>query len=212
MSLLPSSQSAENMFDALRTFVHSGKPTWGTCAGLILLSDRVEGNTSAKTRTLQCSVTKTTLNTFTKGQQTIGGLDVTVHRNFFGAQSKSFENRMAMPAMLGGEEKAKGGGEAKDGAEEEEQGEPRFQGIFIRAPAILSYGEGVVPLCQLTRPPANSTDGKAVTVSVAVRQGSLLATAFHPELTEDKRWHEYFLSMIAKDAASADASASSASS
>ena len=194
------------MFDALRTFVHSGRPTWGTCAGLILLSDRVEGNTSAKTRTLQCSVTKTTLNTFTKGQQTIGGLDVTVHRNFFGAQSKSFENRMAMPAMLGGEEKGKG--EAKDGAEEE----PRFQGIFIRAPAILSYGEGVVPLCQMTRPPANSTDGKAVTVSVAVRQGSLLATAFHPELTEDKRWHEYFLSMIAKDAASADASASSASS
>ena len=61
-------------------------------------------------------------------------------------------------------------------------GEAPFHAVFIRAPSIERVGEGVEVLARLE-------DGKVV----AVRQGNLLATAFHPELTEDARFHRYFL-------------------
>jgi len=61
-----------------------------------------------------------------------------------------------------------------------------YTGVFIRAPAILTTGAGVRTLSSVV-----STSGD--TVAVAVEQGHILATAFHPELTEDARWHEYFV-------------------
>ncbi|MGC8657509.1 MAG: pyridoxal 5'-phosphate synthase glutaminase subunit PdxT [Desulfomonilaceae bacterium] len=62
-----------------------------------------------------------------------------------------------------------------------------FRGIFIRAPRVQKVGSGVDILCELK-------DGSIV----AVRHGKLLATSFHPELTNDTRIHEYFLSIAAK--------------
>eukprot|EP01052_Picozoa_sp_SAG31_P035908 SAG31_NODE_4398_length_3239_cov_6.414380_3_plen_81_part_00 len=70
-----------------------------------------------------------------------------------------------------------------------------YNGIFIRAPAVLEVGEGVQPLCSID-PPAG---GDAVVV--ACRQGHLLGCAFHPELTQDLRWHSYFVQMVAEDKA-----------
>jgi len=64
-------------------------------------------------------------------------------------------------------------------------GQPPFPAIFIRAPWIEKVGDGVEVLASLP-------DGTAV----AVRQGNLVATAFHPELTDDLRLHEYFLSIV----------------
>lgn len=61
--------------------------------------------------------------------------------------------------------------------------------VFIRAPAILATGDQVERLAELT-----TAQGEQV--CVAVRQGAILATAFHPELTDDPRWHELFLSMV----------------
>ena len=69
-------------------------------------------------------------------------------------------------------------------------GNAPFRGVFIRAPLIEKTGSGVEVLATLT-------DGRVV----AARQGTLLATAFHPELTEDGRVHGYFLEMIAGQAA-----------
>ena len=64
-------------------------------------------------------------------------------------------------------------------------GDPSFRGVFIRAPRIASMGEGIELLAALP-------EG----TPVAVQQGNLLATAFHPELTDDTRWHEYFVRII----------------
>jgi 5'-phosphate synthase pdxT subunit len=96
------------------------------------------------------------------GQPLIGGLHVTVNRNYFGRQLDSFETTLTVPSF-----------------------DPPFSpGIFIRAPAIVELGENVEVLAEL--PDA---------VYVAVRQGPILATAFHPELTSDTRWHALFVEM-----------------
>jgi 5'-phosphate synthase pdxT subunit len=60
-----------------------------------------------------------------------------------------------------------------------------FPAVFIRAPRIESVGEGVEILSRLD----NNTP-------VAARQGNMIVTAFHPELTDDLRWHKYFLSLV----------------
>ncbi len=110
------------------------------------------------------------------GQPLLGLLDVTVRRNAFGRQVDSFEADLEVDAL---------------GAEP-------FHAIFIRAPFVERVGEGVEVLARLE--PALSDalslskggaegDGRVV----AVRQGNLLATAFHPELTDDDRFHQYFL-------------------
>jgi len=104
-------------------------------------------------------------------QPLIGVMDVVVSRNAFGRQVDSFEVELDAPCLTQlGEE-------------------PRpFRAVFIRAPAILWVGPQVEVLATLD-------DGTIV----AARQGNLLATAFHPELTDDTRWHRYFLRMVERD-------------
>jgi 5'-phosphate synthase pdxT subunit len=95
-------------------------------------------------------------------------MDITVERNAFGRQIASFETELDIPAL-----------------EEVSEQEKPFHGIFIRAPLIDSVEQDTQVLAALE-------DGRIV----AARQGNLLATAFHPELTEDDRVHRYFLKMV----------------
>lgn len=106
----------------------------------------------------------------------LGVMDIVVERNAFGRQVDSFEASLAIPAL----------------------GEEPFPAVFIRAPIIRQVGPGVEVLARL---PASTTgrDGGASLNGgsiVAARQGHLLATAFHPELTDDPRLHRYFLDLV----------------
>lgn len=119
-------------------------PMYGSCAGLIMLADRIlDGRAD---------------------QQTVGGLNITAKRNAFGRQVDSFEIDLEIPAI----------------------GEPDFHAVFIRAPLVEEVGSGVEVLA--TIPATNEV--------VAVRQGNLLATSFHPEIVPDFRIHKYFLEMV----------------
>lgn len=129
--------------DPLKQAIASGLPVYGTCAGLILLADRILDGIA--------------------GQQTLGGLDVAVRRNAFGSQLDSFETDLDVPVL---------GGEA-------------VHAVFIRAPVVESVGPRATALSSLA-------DGRVV----AVEQGNLLGTAFHPEVTGDIRFHAYFLDKV----------------
>jgi 5'-phosphate synthase pdxT subunit len=129
--------------EPLKGAIGAGLPVYGTCAGLIMLADRVLDGIA--------------------GQQSLGGLDISVRRNAFGSQSDSFETDLDIPAL----------------------GEPPMHAVFIRAPVVEQVGEGVVALATLA-------DGRVV----AVEQGNLLGTSFHPEMTGDARFHEYFLDRV----------------
>ena len=100
-------------------------------------------------------------------QETVGGLDITVRRNAFGRQVDSFEIDLEIPAL----------------------GEPAFRAVFIRAPWVESVGSRVEVIGTL------STGSNAGTI-IAVRQGPLLATSFHPELTGDARFHDHFVRIV----------------
>ncbi|BBN18820.1 pyridoxal 5'-phosphate synthase pdxT subunit [Marchantia polymorpha subsp. ruderalis] len=158
------------LIPALKDFGISGKPIWGTCAGLIFLADKAVGQKIG-------------------GQALLGGLDCTVHRNYFGSQLNSFETELPAPPALA-----------------EIGGSENFRAVFIRAPAIVDAGPNVEVLAALDVPsgesgassPGNEAEEKGQKVIVAVRQGNLLATAFHPELTGDTRWHSLFLKMVPK--------------
>ncbi|MGY5882095.1 pyridoxal 5'-phosphate synthase glutaminase subunit PdxT [Modestobacter lacusdianchii] len=100
-------------------------------------------------------------------QETIGGLDVTVRRNAFGRQVDSFEGEVAIAGLDG----------------------PPVHAVFIRAPWVEEAGPGVEVLGRVEGGPA---DGKIV----AVRQGRLVATSFHPELTGDPRVHALFVELV----------------
>ena len=126
--------------------IRAGLPAYGSCAGMIMLADRLADAPP--------------------DQQTFGGLDVTVRRNAFGRQTDSFEADLT------------GGWPA---------GDP-FRAVFIRAPEVVAYGSEVEVLATVARP-----DGAEHVV--AVRQGSLLATSFHPEVTGDSRVHGYFVEL-----------------
>jgi 5'-phosphate synthase pdxT subunit len=106
-------------------------------------------------------------------QPLLGLMDVTVRRNAFGRQVDSFETQLSVPAL-------------DAVSDPEERGLP-FPAVFIRAPAIESVGEEVQVLSHLNE-----------AIIVAARQDNLLATAFHPELSNDTRLHRYFLAMIEK--------------
>jgi 5'-phosphate synthase pdxT subunit len=127
------------LLEPLRERIAGGLPTFGTCAGAIVLARDIG-----------------------RDQPLIGAMDVVVERNAFGRQQQSFETDLSVPSV----------------------GDPPMRAIFIRAPAISSVGPGVEVLATLD-------DGTIV----AARQGSLLATAFHPELTDDGRLHAYWLSL-----------------
>ena len=100
-------------------------------------------------------------------QETVGGLDVVVRRNAFGRQVDSFEMDIDMPVL----------------------GPASFHAVFIRAPWVERVGEEVQIL-------ATISEGERAGTIVAVRQGSVLATSFHPELTDDDRVHRYFVDMV----------------
>jgi 5'-phosphate synthase pdxT subunit len=139
------------LMEPLRELVRGGLPAYGSCAGMIMLADRIEGGRP--------------------DQETIGGLDVTVLRNAFGRQVDSFEADIDIPVL----------------------GERPLHAVFIRAPWVEAAGESVEVL---GRVPAGPAAGRIV----AVRQGHLLATSFHPELTGDDRVHEYFVEMVREQA------------
>ena len=100
-------------------------------------------------------------------QQTFGGLDVTVRRNAFGRQVDSFETDLRVAEL----------------------GPPLMRAVFIRAPWVEDAGPDVQVLARVEGGPA---DGRIV----AVRQGRVLATSFHPELTGDTRMHQHFLALV----------------
>ncbi|MCU1523912.1 MAG: pdxT [Microbacteriaceae bacterium] len=134
---------AFGLADPLKAAISSGMPVYGTCAGLIMIADRVLDAIA--------------------GQQSLGGLDISVRRNAFGSQLDSFETDLDIPAL----------------------GAPPVHAVFIRAPIVEEAGAGVRTLASLS-------DGRVV----AVEQGNLLGTSFHPEMTGDTRFHEYFLAKV----------------
>ena len=102
------------------------------------------------------------------GQQTVGGLDVVVRRNAFGRQVESFETDLALDGL----------------------GDGPVHAVFIRAPWVESAGDAVEVLARV--PEGQPAAGKVV----AVRQGPLVATSFHPELTGDARVHKLFVDVV----------------
>lgn len=137
---------AFELFEPLRDRLRGGLPAYGSCAGMILLADRVTDATA--------------------DQQTLGGIDMTVRRNAFGRQVDSFEQDVryaAWPAPV--------------------------RAVFIRAPWVEQVGESVEVLARVE---GGRADGRIV----AVRQGGLLATSFHPEVTGDVRVHAQFVEMV----------------
>jgi 5'-phosphate synthase pdxT subunit len=118
--------------------IRSGLPTFGTCAGLIVLAKRVDG----------------------EAVPGLHALDIDVRRNAFGRQVDSFETDLAVPRL----------------------GNRPFHAVFIRAPIVESVDDSVEVLAQLADGPI-----------VAVQRGSVLGAAFHPELSRDPRFHQYFL-------------------
>lgn len=135
------------LMEPLRARVREGMPVYGSCAGMIMLADKILDPRSE--------------------QETFGGIDMIVRRNAFGRQNESFEAAVAVAGI--------------DGAP--------VEGVFIRAPWVESVGASVEVLAE--------HDGHIV----AVRQGSALATSFHPELTGDHRMHELFVGMVRRNAA-----------
>lgn len=121
--------------------VRSGMPLWGTCAGMIVIADRLLDRRPDPLRLM----------------------DIEVSRNAFGRQIDSFEEDIAINGIEG----------------------PDFRAVFIRAPAVSLMGDSVSVLARVH-------DGRPV----AVRQDSMLATSFHPELTGDDRVHQLFTRMV----------------
>jgi pyridoxal 5'-phosphate synthase pdxT subunit len=136
---------AFDVLDPLRKLIGEGLPAFGSCAGMIMLADRIADGA--------------------RGQLTYGGIDMTVRRNAFGRQVDSFERDIDVTGL--------------------EDGEP-LHAVFIRAPWVEQAGPDVSIL---------GTDQGTGRI-VAVRQGPLLATAFHPELTQDRRIHRLFVDIV----------------
>lgn len=182
------------LLEPLRDFVKlQRKPVWGTCAGLILLAESANKSKAS-------------------GQELIGGLDVRVQRNYFGRQVESFEAGLELKFL---------------------QGQEPFHSVFIRAPVVekvltggsaVEGGEVIVaPALKGTKAEveilgrlpgrAKALRDQAVTAGdlgeegdiVAVRQGNVFGTAFHPELTGDARIHAWWLEEVVKASASASA-------
>jgi 5'-phosphate synthase pdxT subunit len=144
-----------DLYEPLRAAIRDGLPVWGTCAGLVVLAQRVAG----------------------LDLPTLDALDITVRRNAYGRQVDSFEAEIGVSAL-------------RDGAANLDASRP-LHAVFIRAPVIEEVGEGLDVLARL---PADG--GPAAGCPIAVRHGHVLATAFHPELTDDDRFHRYFLDVV----------------
>ena len=135
--------TAFELMDPLSKLIKDGLPSFGSCAGMIMLADQLQDGV--------------------QGQQTFGGIDMTVRRNAFGRQVDSFERDIRI--------------------DDDEPSEP-FHAVFIRAPWVERAGPDVDVLAE--------DNGRII----AVRQGVLLATAFHPELTPDRRIHKLFTQIV----------------
>jgi 5'-phosphate synthase pdxT subunit len=140
---------AFEVLEPLRKLIGEGLPAFGSCAGMIMLADRITDGAD--------------------GQQVYGGIDMTVRRNAFGRQVDSFERDITLTGLT-----------------ETGTGTTALHAIFIRAPWVEQTGPGVSVL---------GTDQDTGRI-VAVRQGPLLATAFHPELTPDRRIHQLFVDIV----------------
>ena len=127
--------------EVLAKKVTDGMPVWGTCAGMIVIADRLSDHRP----------------------EPLHLMNIEVARNAFGRQVDSFEADLDIIDVEG----------------------PPFRAVFIRAPVVKSVGAGVKVL-------ATVDDGRPV----AVKQGHMLATAFHPELTDDTRVHELFVRIV----------------
>ena len=138
---------AFDLFEPLRARLAGGLPAYGSCAGMILLADRVLGGI--------------------EGQRTLGGLDITVRRNAFGRQVDSFESDLHIDGITG---------------------DP-VHAVFIRAPWVEEVGPQASVLARVENGPAAGR-------IVAVRQGPLLVTSFHPEMTGDTRVHRLFVEIV----------------
>ena len=140
------------ILDPLREAVHGGLPAFGTCAGMIMLAEHIEGGVA--------------------GQETVGGLDVVVRRNAFGRQVDSFEADLEVTGF-----------------------DDKFHAMFIRAPWVEKVGQAVEVVARVAGV-RGGVRPEAVGRIVAVRQGSLLATSFHPEITGDPRIHGLFVDLV----------------
>ena len=147
---------AFELFEPLRDRIRDGMPAFGTCAGMIMLADRIEGGIA--------------------GQETLGGLDITVRRNAFGRQVDSFEADLDFAAF-----------------------DTPFHAVLIRAPWVEKVGDGVEVLARIE---AGDDAGRIV----AVRQGPVLATSFHPEISGDDRLHRFFVGLASAEQSSAEQS------
>ena len=137
-----------NLFDLISDRISNGMPTYGSCAGMILVAKSIQDPAS--------------------GQDSFGGIDMVVKRNAFGRQVDSFEADLDFKGIT----------------------EPKVRGVFIRAPWVESCGPNVEVLAKV--------EIEDNSHPVAVREGKVLATAFHPELTGDFRVHRYFVEEICK--------------
>jgi 5'-phosphate synthase pdxT subunit len=132
---------SSGLFDPIAARIAEGMPTFGTCAGMILLSSEILDGRS--------------------DQRSFSAIDISVRRNAFGRQVDSFESDLDFNGSS-------------------------LHAVFIRAPWVEEVGAGVEVL------------SKVGDHAVAVRQGNLLATSFHPELTHDFAVHRYFFEEICK--------------
>lgn len=132
--------------------IQAGLPVYGSCAGMILLADRLVDAAP--------------------GQRTLGGLNITVRRNAFGRQVDSFEEDLAVSGVT--------------------TAQHPMRAVFIRAPWVEEAAPEVSVLARSTHPLAFGRP-------VAVRQGVRVATSFHPEVTGDHRFHQYFVDLVRQD-------------
>lgn len=129
-----------NIMDPILERVKSGMGLYGSCAGMILMANKVEESE----------------------QPLLGVMNITVKRNAYGRQKESFETFFDIKGFS----------------------DKPFSGVFIRSPKVTAYTKEVEVLAELDGTP------------ILVREGKLLASSFHPELTDDLRIHQLFLSMI----------------
>ncbi|MGN8245483.1 pyridoxal 5'-phosphate synthase glutaminase subunit PdxT [Cellulomonas soli] len=141
---------AFDLFEPVQQRLRAGMPAYGSCAGMILLADRVIGAI--------------------EGQRTLGGVDITVRRNAFGRQVDSFETDLTIDGV-------------------DDSAHTPLHAVFIRAPWVEEVGPAATVLGRVEGGPAAGR-------IVAVRQGPLLVTSFHPEVTGDTRVHRLFVQIV----------------
>lgn len=142
--------------EPLRARLTAGMPAYGSCAGMILLAERLLDDDQQE------------------DLRPLHALGIVVRRNAFGRQVDSFETDLDVVGVPG----------------------PPLRGVFIRAPEVVKVGTGVEVLARLPAPDSVA-DHTAAGRIVAVQQGPVLATAFHPELVGgDERVHHYFVQTV----------------